>query len=376
MLSNSRLLSVIFVAFISLISGACSGGGAEPPPAATAAAPRVVDLKKSAEARLLPGMLQPVQEWVRAQEFFNDLTQAEYDFVDTLRKTEKAFIRHGAEAGLYDTLALISAQPWAQDGITDDEAKNLKGLFLAHEVSLEEQYVPDLEKVVKSTLEGNYLRTLSLPESGEVTVMVGTDFPELGLAAFDVVLAEMAKVESLVGPFPYPFLYVWVTELPQYLAGLSVNEFIALSPDYVEAETVAHEITHATLYGIFPIWFEEGFAYFMEAYATDNIPGLAAYHRAMLGQQRKTQKLDLAARFDHARASYTAELSQGFLFFNGLYDIEGIEGLGRIVRALRSKTYTNDNELLHAIVSNSAPENQLRVQQYLCQTVIGLRSGC
>jgi hypothetical protein len=50
--------------------------------------------------------------------------------------------------------------------------------------------------------------------------------------------------------------------------------------------------------------------------------------------------------------------------------------MGQTIRALRGKTYTNDNELLRAIVSNSPPEKQQAVQTYLCGAVVGLRSGC
>lgn len=364
-----------------ILSAAMSGCGSnnepavDPGPTATFTT-RNIDLKKSAEARILPGLQPTMQEWVRTQEFYAELSQPEFDMLDTLRTTERISIKHGAETRLMDTLKLVIDQPWVQDGFNDDEAKNVNGLLLAYEQSLEDPYAPDIGPIMESTIRANLMQTLSLPETGSVTVLVGTDYPELGQPAFQLMLTELPKIEALVGKYPYPFLYVWVTDLGDYIAGISRDEFIGLSPDYVEAETVAHEITHATLYGLFPTWFEEGFAYFMEAYATEAIGTKAAFHKENLAAQRTTQKLDLKGKFDHERRSYTATLSQGFLFFNGLHDIEGIDGLGRIVRALRSKTYTNDNELIRAIVANSTPENQQRVQEYLCATVIGLRSGC
>ena len=167
-----------------------------------------------------------------------------------------------------------------------------------------------------------------------------------------MVVDNFPKVEQLVGKYPYPFLHVWVTDLEAGIAGMSRNEFMWLSPTDVDVNTVSHELTHATLYGLFPTWFEEGFAYFI-GHRSDGT--LQSYERSLVAEMaavRVPRKLDLTAKFVHSgEVRYILSLAQGFLFFKGLSDIQGVEGLGHVVRALRSKTFNNDNELLRAIVS-------------------------
>jgi hypothetical protein len=188
---------------------------------------------------------------------------------------------------------------------------------------------------------------------------------------------NLPRVETSVGKYPYPFVYIWVTSLGvEGLLGANRNEFVWIGEDAVETNTIAHELTHATLYGNFPLWFEEGVAYYVGSYANNELSVQQQDSLRVIAATGRPRKLDLGAKFDHSDRGYFASISQGFLFFQGLVDIQGLEGLGQVIRSLRSKTYNNDNELLRAIVTNSPADKQQAVQQYLCGAVIGLRSGC
>jgi hypothetical protein len=140
---------------------------------------------------------------------------------------------------------------------------------------------------------------------------------------------------------------------------------------------MAHEMTHATVYGIFPTWFEEGFAYFMGFYHSGSMQAREREFRAGLAANKLDARLDLNARFSHSlETAYISSLAQGFLFFKGIHDIEGFESMGTIIRALRSKTFGSDNELIREIIANGRPDTRDQLRQFVCANVTGLRSPC
>lgn len=276
-----------------------------------------------------------------------------------------------------DSLRLAAGQAWIADGLDDDEAKALTALYRAYQSSLADRHLPDIGEQLSSSIRGNYFRTVQLPESGEVTIVLAADNERLANAALSLAMENLPKVEALIGPFPYPYVYIQVTSLGDSgVLGLNRNEFVFIGENAVETNTVAHELAHAALYGIFPIWFEEGLAYYTGAWAADEIRQQEQQALRTIAATRRPRQLDLRAKFDHSDAGYFSTISQGFLFFQGLVDIQGLDGLGQVVRSLRSKTFANDNELLRQMVANSAPDKQQAVQEYLCRAVIGLRSGC
>jgi hypothetical protein len=360
-------------------SGAVAVNGDDGAPAAAVDPRTAVDLHKQAEQRLFPAMKPALVDFIRAQDFFAEVTPAEYTMLETFRDTGKAAEKYGTEALFMDTLRLATEQSWYTDGFDDNEAKALTAMFRAYQQSLADRGVPNIGPLMASSLRGNYFYVLQLPESGEVTIVLATD-PEYdgqARAALQLAVDNLPRVESIVGKFPYPFLHVYITDLgDDGLLGLNRNEFIWINRTAVDTNTMAHEMTHATVYGNFPTWFEEGFAYFVGNYADNALQQQEKDSLAVIALARRPRQLDLTAKFDHSAAGYFSTISQGFLFFKGYSDIVGLEAMGQTIRALRGKTYTNDNELLRAIVTNSPPDKQQQVQTYFCGAVLGLRSGC
>jgi hypothetical protein len=341
--------------------------------------PRVVDLKKTAEQKLFPAMKPELIDFVRGQEFFAEVTPAEYTMLETLRDTGRAAEKYGKDADFMSNLHLATEQWWYTDGFDDNEAKALTALFRAYQSSLSDRYIINIGDLMPSSLRGNYFHVLQLPESGEVTIVLAADpeYEALAPEALRLAVDNLPRVESIVGKFPYPFLYIYLTDLgDDGLLGLNRNEFIEINRTAVDVNTISHEMTHATVYGNFPTWFEEGFAYFVGNYAANELAVIERDALAAIAVTRRPRQLDLRAKFDHSAAGYFSTISQGFLFFKGYSDIVGLDAMGQTIRALRGKTYTNDNELLRAIVTNSPPDKQQAVQTYLCGAVVGLRSGC
>jgi hypothetical protein len=358
---------------------ACSGTNAEQPsgdPVPTAT-PAPIDPKKNAESRLFTSMKPAMVEYVRAQPWFAEVTLDEYRLIEELRAAGQTAQKHGTEPALMSLVRLAADQPWAQDDLDEQEAKGFKAVLEAYQEGLEDRYEIDVSMALPSTLKGAFFKTVPLPESGEVTVLVSSDVERLGPQAFSLAVETLPKVESIVGKYPYPFLFIWITSLDGYAAGLSRDEFIWIDPADLDVDTMAHEMTHATVYGIFPTWFEEGFAYFMGFFHSGSMEAREREFRTGLASNRLDTRLDLNARFGHSlETAYISSLAQGFLFFKGIYDIEGFEGMGKIIRALRSKTFGNDNELVREITANGRAETRDQLRQFVCANVTGLRSPC
>jgi hypothetical protein len=137
----------------------------------------------------------------------------------------------------------------------------------------------------------------------------------------------------------------------------------------VDDETIIHEITHSTAYGLFPLWFEEGLAHFMEYYLTDQLEKEATLMISQFTRARSTVWLDVR-QINYTLGHEIVERAGGFLVLKSLYDIHGIEGLGALIRNLRTKKY-NDQELVAAIYANASPDLQPKVRQLFCDRVTG-----
>jgi hypothetical protein len=203
-----------------------------------------------------------------------------------------------------------------------------------------------------------------------MVLLVSAKESTVGAKALSMSVESLPKIEAIVGAFPYRFLHVQVIELLPYHAGVSYNEFIGLSPNWVDPGTVAHEITHSTLYGIFPLWFEEGLAHFIEYYLTGTLDAGVREHTADLRSIGRDARLDLRKRQTYTDRDALAERWQGFLFLKGVFDIEGIEGLSKTIRALRTRTFT-DQELVNRLVQEAPLEQQAKLSQLICERVIG-----
>jgi hypothetical protein len=172
--------------------------------AAPAAATVSVDYRKKSEQSLFPAMKPALVEFIRAQQWFAEVTPAEYTMLETLRDTGKAAERNGTEGLFMDTLRLATEQWWYTDGFDDNEAKAMTAMFRAYQSSLADRYVTKVGPLMASSLRGNYFYVLQLPESGEVTIVLSTDpeYANLGRKALDLAVENLPKVEQIVGKFP------------------------------------------------------------------------------------------------------------------------------------------------------------------------------
>jgi hypothetical protein len=181
-------------------------------------------------------------------------------------------------------------------------------------------------------------------------------------------------IEQLIGKFPYRFLHLTVTkDLPEEVLGLSYNEFIAIRDDSVEPYVIVHEITHSTLYGIFPTWFEEGLAHFTEYHLTSTLAAGKAEMSSELRSLRFDPQLDLRPNASYTWVDEYLERARGFLFLNGVYEIQGPESFSILIRQLRTRNY-GDQDLLRALTQQGPTEKQPQMRQLVCQSFIGVRN--
>jgi hypothetical protein len=340
---------------------------ADAPPTAT---PTSASLLKTAEAEYLPKMSKGLGDILRAQPWFQQMTPADVSMIAAILECDRASGARGEKQSVVDALNYAIEQPWYADGLDDTEAAGLRGVFQVYAASLSDQRNPQIGPVLATTIRYQLVNVMQLPESGEMVLMVSADDAALGRKALDLATAYLPQVEGITGKFPYKFLYISVTDLPEFLGGLSYDEFIALSPEHVDDEVVAHELTHATLYGIFPTWFEEGFAYFMGRYLTGQLEASVAEYKSELKSVGVGTKLNVGPKPGYNDYDYLVDISTGFLFMNALYEANGIESVAETIRSLRTKTFT-DQDLIRTLVQSGPPEQQQRVKQVICDNVIG-----
>lgn len=382
----SRPTSVLGALVLTLAALACSSGSGNAPllgaanagqptevpaaPPEPTATPVAQGLKLQAERQQLPRLSQPLADLIRAQPWYNELSQPKYNLIASILKTEQAAKAKGEPKSAFEMLSFVAEQGWYQDGFDDPEAAGLVGVFDAYTRSLTKEWAPPVGSMISSTIKYQLFRVVHLPETGDKVVVVASQDENLGRRALDLAVENLPRVEAIVGKFPYSFLYFEVAkDLPEYLAGTAYDEFITLASNSVDAVTIIHEVTHSTVYGLFPIWFEEGLAYFMESYLTDN---LARDTAAVPARVRASGApwLDVRAYGYYTDSHYLAEIGGGFLVLKTLFDIEGIEGVGKTVRALRTRTY-NDQELLSAIMQQAPEDKQPDIRRLYCDRIIG-----
>jgi hypothetical protein len=344
---------------------------AAPHPVDAAAAPPaapVAGLTKQAEAQYMAAMGPALADRVRSQPWFGGMGEPQLKLVSAIRKSELAAKRKGEATSVEKMLEFASEQGWYADGLDERETAALTGLFEAYAESNDNPNAPPIGPMLGATIRDGTFDVLQLSETGNMVVLVSATDARLGRKALAVASEALPKVEKIVGAYPYHFLYIEVTrDLPKDILGVSYDQFIGLDEKHVDVPTVTHELTHSTVYGIYPTWFEEGFAHFLEFYLTNTLDVGTREYSVWLARSGYDAKLDLRRRgstFDDV------DRARGFLFMKAIYDIRGIDGISESVRSMRKKTLT-DQELIRGLAQSGPPEDQKRVGQLVCDRVVG-----
>jgi hypothetical protein len=252
----------------------------------------------------------------------------------------------------------------------ETEAAGLRGVFQVYTESLSDQRAPAVGPVIATTIRYQLVNVMQLPESGEIVLMVSADDPKVGAHVLARAAHFLPEVERVSGKFPYRILLLAVTDLPEFVGGVSYDEFIGISPDYWDDdEVIAHELTHSTLYGIFPTWFEEGYAYFVGMYLTGTLESGLKEYRTELTRAKIDPRVYIGAARGFG-SDYFVDSATGLLFMNALYEANGMEVVTATIRSLRSKTF-DDQALIRTLVSTGTPEQQAIVKQVVCKHFVG-----
>jgi hypothetical protein len=328
-------------------------------------------LTDTAEAKYLALMSAELGKLVREQAWFKQLTQAHVDLIASMMKTERAAKAKGNELVVRDLINYAAEQSWYSDGLDEAEARGLTGVFEAYEESNANRNAPDITSILPQALQWGTFSAVDLPKGGEMHVVVSAENAEAAQAVLDLAVPALPQIEGMVGAYPYKFLHLMVSDLGQYLAGLSYDQFIIVAPNSINRATVVHELTHSTMYGKFPVWFEEGFAHFMEYYLTDALDaGVRDFTYVLRTVGAPDTALYVGPYKDGSLAGYLAERAQGFLFMKAVYDMRGIEGLTAILAKLRTQTLT-DQELLREFGQFGTADEQRAMAEYMCKNVVG-----
>ena len=368
---RTRLTGVLLATALAAALIGCKGGVETTGPVPTANPTQQARvLTDTAEAKYLSLMSADLGKLIREQPWFQQLTQAHVDLIAAMLRSERSAKAQGEELGVRNMLTLAAEQPWYGDGLDDPEARGLRGVFAAYEESLSNRNAPKIGSLLPQALQNGTLRAVDLPKGGEMLLVVSAEKPTDAQAVLDMAVEALPQIEALVGAYPYDFLHMMVSDLGEYLAGLSYDQFIVVAPGSIDRNTVVHELTHSTMYGTFPTWFEEGFAYFMGYYMTDDLDAGTKEMTSAVRAVGTDARLYVGPYKDGSEAGYIAELAQGFLFMKAVQEMRGIEGLTAILGKLRTKTLT-DQELLREFVQFGTAEEQRAMQDYFCKNVVG-----
>jgi hypothetical protein len=368
---RSALTTLLLALTVTAVLGGCKGKVQTTGPVATPNPTQQARiLTDTAEAKYLALMSADLGALVRAQPWFKQLTQAHVDLIAEIMRTERAAKAKGNEFVVQDLIKYAAEQSWYTDGLDESEARGLRGVFEAYEESNANRNAPDVGSMLPLALQWGTFSAVNLPKGGEMHVVVSADNPADAQAVLDLAVPALPEIEGMVGAYPYKFLHLMVTDLGEYLAGLSYDQYIIVAPDSIDRNTVVHELTHSTMYGTFPTWFEEGFAYFMGYYMTDDLDAGTKQMTSWLKAVGSDNRLYVGIYKDGSDAGYIAELAQGFLFMKAVYETRGIEGLTAILAKLRTQTLT-DQELLREFVQFGSTEEQRAMQDYFCKNVVG-----
>ena len=367
----SRLL---LACVLGLLLIGCGAKGAKLPkgPIPPTPTPGPDVFRRAAETQVLPGMTPALAGLVKEQPWFAELTPPQLELVKAIQACEKAAIRRGEGQSVPEILRFAAEQGWYSDGLDERESKGLAGIFNAYNESLTDDNAFVIGGVLSSTIRDATFEILNLPESGEVALIVSSKDPALGRKALAIATNVFPKIEALTGKYPYRFLHVTVTpDLPIIIAGVSYDAFIAVDTKAVDQETIIHEMTHSSLYGKFPLWFEEGYAHFAENLLTNSLEKAGAQYASDLTRLRRTRQLDIRSLTSLSTLhGQLTERAQGFLFIKGVYDLLGPDAFNQLIRTLRTRTY-NDQDIIRALLENTPPDLQAQMRQHVCQSIIG-----
>jgi hypothetical protein len=331
--------------------------------------PSATDRVATAEGRYLGELSPGLAAAIRGQPWFAAMAPEHLSLLAAIVATERAAGPRGERDSVAAAFDFATQQGWYADGFDAAEAISLRGVFQTYTASLEDQWAPQIGPVLASTIAHQLTATLTLPESGAVVVLVSADDPLLGRTALDLAVHWLPQVEAVTGEFPYSFLHITITELFELYAGLSYDEFISLAPDSVTEDVVIHELTHSTLYGIFPTWFEEGFAHFMEYYLPGRLAEGDAYFREQLAFLEADPVLNIGFR-PYDFYEHLVDRATGFLFIKGLYEIAGTDDVVGTIRSLRTKTFS-DQELIRRLIETDDPDRRVALEAFVCENVRG-----
>lgn len=326
----------------------------------------------TAESLYLPKLAPELATSIRAQPWYNAMEREHLHLIAAIVETERAATPRGERTSVAAAFEYATAQGWYADGLSGDEALKLRSVFQTYTTSLSDRRLPQIGPVLATTIAFELVEIVELPESGHVAVLVSADDGEIGRVAVDMAVRWLPEIEAVTGAFPYSFIHITVTELHELFAGLSHDEFIAISPDFVDDETMIHELTHSTLYGVFPTWFEEGFAHFMEYHLTGQLDEGEAYFREQLALLNEGAALDITEWPMIGVDLYAnmVDRSRGFLFMKSMYEIVGTDEVVETIRALRTKR-VKGQELIRHLVDASDPEQRAAMRSYVCNNVVG-----
>ncbi len=157
---------------------------------------------------------------------------AHLTLLNAMIECERAASAKGEKQSVLDAFSYATEQPWYQDGMDETEATGLRGVFQVYTESLSDPRAPAVGPLIATTIRYQLVNVLQLPESGEMVLMVSADDPAQGAEVLERAAHYLPEVERISGKFPYTFLHLAVTDLPEFCRRCLLRRVHRHSPDY------------------------------------------------------------------------------------------------------------------------------------------------
>jgi hypothetical protein len=260
----------------------------------------------------------------------------------------RAFVRAAANALAFDRPLANVLQlwdtafqaAWVRDGLDAPEVRALTVIFNAYADAMTHLWEPEPTPGFRQIIESQSFQPVNLPESVETYALATSTTLEHPKTALRLVSEQLPHVESIMGPYPAPYVLIRVdesnTDGPPVQGG---RETIDVKLPVLAGPLLTRELARSTLTGKYDAWFREGVVETVSAI----VSGTEAEYKASSKRQLETAGSPLNPSFAFRGLDYQptpTERQQFGLFMLRLTEVVGIDGLGRVTRRVKGRYET------------------------------------
>jgi hypothetical protein len=323
-----------------------------------------VPVSETASAPTLAEVLS-AQDWLNSQieQDHPGITQAIFRALSNARASGRP------ASDVVSVLEAVGGADWVGDGLSNFEGHALAILLSAYGDALSRFNDRDFRHDFVEVISHRLFEFVDLPESGRRLILATGGNDADSRAAISAVRRLLPRVEELLGPYPHSYVFVSVHEsLAQGQEAISREQFLEVARTGIDNESLARELSRATISGSYGYWYREGILDLAAAIVLEQTS--TAYENAVatLEQAGADKRADLSFKgLDYKPTA--VERAQVLLVMLGFREWIGVAGIGRTTRLFKGD-YEIDVTLLNSLVEQAyTPDQRAGLTRFLCTSL-------